>query len=1673
MPTVAKLMTHHADRVAPSATIAEAARLMMGSRISSIIIIDDETVLGIVTERDILRAMLQGQDGSQAITSLMSSPVHTVSEEMDFRQAYRSAAVRGIRHLVVTDRQGKPLGVVTETDFHRRLGLEFFSQLNSVDTLMEHDFPRLPADATLDSALAAMAQMQQSCVVVIADEAPIGIVTERDVVRLFLGTEGSTTLGEVMTWPVASVQIDSAISDAAELMLERNFRHLAVVDRSNRLVGLLTEHCLVRPLKLEVLDDALANQIDLSKANAEVRKKIARSERYQRALLDNFPYLVWLKDTESRFLTVNRHMAQAVGESSVSAMLGKTDADYYPPEFAKHYRADDSAVMASGEKKYVIEEIITNGARVWHETYKAPIIDANGAILGTVGFARNISARKRSEEAVVMRNAALAGLLRGERLEGLLELIAISAETELPGLVCSILLVSEDGRHLRLGAAPGLPEASQKVIDGMPIEEGSGASGTAAFRKTRVVIEDIFTDPKGEKFREFARAIGASSGWAEPMFSPNGELLGTFAAYHRNTRLPHPEEQELLRLASQLAALVISQHRQAEQLAASLSTFRGIFDSVDEALFIINRDGILLDQNARAEQLSGFERNALLGQRYQRLLVEGMNVDVKMGERFTAALLGSPAVVEIWTQSACGRIFPAEVRMRPGKYFGQDVVIASVQDICERRSAAERMAVERDLAEALANGKSRDELLPVLLDIALRFPEFDCGGIYLRQPDGGYQLVEHRKLSENFLAGVRFFPAESSRAQIISAGEIICSCHEVTTACAQPELIHSPHMVAEGIRCLAILPIVANGQSIACINLAGRHTSQISHGTFNALHSLGKHFALTLMRVDAQTEARQSQQNIAGLFDRLRDFLFIVSPDGTILHYNQAVSELLGYPPGALIGQPIATVHPPEMQKMVAEIMGEMLTGQRISCALPILRADGSPLAVETRVVQGFWSGQPAILGISQDISERLLAEERQKLAASVFDHAHEGIMITDPRGRIIEVNDTFSELTGYSRAETIGQTTELLKSGHHTPEFYLDMWQAIQKAGYWQGEVWNRKKSGQIFVEQLTISTVRDRQGEVSHFVGIFTDITLIKEHQQRLEHLAHFDALTQLPNRMLLSERMQLAMAQTARSGQTLAVCYLDLDGFKPVNDLYGHSAGDRLLVDVAQRLKACLRGGDTVSRLGGDEFVLLFSGLENVHECDLAIARIIATLTRPFKIDEYSIDISASIGVTLYPQDGADADTLLRHADQAMYAAKQAGRNRYHLFDPENDRRARLHRDELEQISEALAKGEFALYYQPKVDMRLGIVIGAEALIRWHHPTRGLLLPGEFLHVVDGSELAIELGDWVIREALRQLDAWVGEGLDFSVSINIAGDHLQHPGFAQRLGELLAAHPRVPPGRLELEILETAVLEDIGLVAQLFAECRKLGVSFALDDFGTGYSSLTYFRRLPADVLKIDQSFVRDMLEDPEDLAIVEGVIGLTQAFKRKVIAEGVETVEHGLALLLLGCDHAQGYGIARPMPAESLPAWIQNFRCDDLWSLATSFNWSRDDLPMMIAEADHKRWVLAINKFIDTPNGTAPKPELNHHKCRFGLWYYGTGSQRYASLDGFRNVEEAHRKLHEIGIELIERHQASEAQAGHTQAIEHLKIDLDRASGTLTDYIQLIQAEILISAQTAKR
>ncbi|RPA54996.1 EAL domain-containing protein [Shewanella vesiculosa] len=566
--------------------------------------------------------------------------------------------------------------------------------------------------------------------------------------------------------------------------------------------------------------------------------------------------------------------------------------------------------------------------------------------------------------------------------------------------------------------------------------------------------------------------------------------------------------------------------------------------------------------------------------------------------------------------------------------------------------------------------------------------------------------------------------------------------------------------------------------------------------------------------------------------------------------------------------------------------------------------------------------------------------EQRVKqlaLAAKVFTHARESIMITDAEGLIIEVNKTFSDITGYSREEAIGKTPRILKSERQSPEFYVDMWQAIVNEGYWYGEIWNHRKNNEVYAVMQTISAVRDANGITTHYVSLASDITPMKQHQEQLERIAHYDVLTNLPNRVLLADRLSQAMLQCRRHGQSLAVVFLDLDGFKTVNDAYGHDIGDELLIALSIRMKEALREGDSLSRIGGDEFVAVLADLAKVEDCEPVLERLLLAASEPVTVSGVVLNISASIGVTLYPRDNVDADLLMRHADQAMYMAKESGKNRYHLFDTAQDDAVKVQRESLEAIRYALDHHQFVLYYQPKVNMKIGTVVGVEALIRWQHPERGLLSPIEFLPVIENHTMMIEIGEWVIDTALTQIGQWQAMALDLpvSTSVNIAAVQLMQPGFIQTLTDLLAAHPNVEPRYLELEMLETSALEDVNHVSIIMNDCMSLGVHFALDDFGTGYSSLTYLRRLPASLIKIDQSFVKDMLSNIDDFAIVEGVIALAKSFKRDVIAEGVETVEHGTALLQLGCELAQGYGIARPMPACDIPAWMNNWKPDASW------------------------------------------------------------------------------------------------------------------------------------------
>jgi diguanylate cyclase (GGDEF)-like protein/PAS domain S-box-containing protein len=783
----------------------------------------------------------------------------------------------------------------------------------------------------------------------------------------------------------------------------------------------------------------------------------------------------------------------------------------------------------------------------------------------------------------------------------------------------------------------------------------------------------------------------------------------------------------------------------------------------------------------------------------------------------------------------------------------------------------------------------------------------------------------------------------------------------------------------------------------------------------------------------SEQRLKLSEQRMAYVLSATEDGIWDWDIARDRVEHNQRWGDILGQgqvPPSHPVSYYENLIHPDDREAVLAHLR-EALAGHGPLCSEHrMLRPDGSMVWVLDRgqVVERAPDGTPLrMAGSIADITERKQAEARLALAASVFSHAREGITITDAQARIIEVNQAFTRITGYEREEVLGRNPSFLQSGRHDSGFFEALWGDLLDKGFWEGEIWNRHKSGSVHAEMMTITVVRDGQGRVSQYVALFSDITRAKENEQLLKRFAHFDALTGLPNRVLLADRLGQAMARARRSEQFLALAYVDLDGFKAVNDAHGHEAGDHVLLTVAERMKSCLREHDTIARLGGDEFVAVLADLPEQSGVVTIVERLLATIAQPVRFQGIELHVSGSVGVTFYPQpEKMDADQLLRQADQAMYQAKLAGKNRHHVFDVHRHVSLQGRYEQIELVRQGLRQHEFELHYQPKVNMRSGQVLGLEALIRWRHPERGLLLPGEFLPMIAQHPVEIELGWWVIEAALAQIEAWRSQGLHLPVSVNVTGHHLQQPQFVTGLQQRLRAHAQVPVGQLELEVLESSALDDMALASTVIEQCQHLGVNVALDDFGTGYSTLVFLKRLPAKVLKIDRSFVQDMLHDTDDLTILDGVIGLARAFFRDLVAEGVESVAHGKLLLQLGCEVAQGYAVARPMPGAAVPDWTRSWRPDPEWQRTQRL--PSVIKPALYALVDHREWMRRLLAHVSARHGTCPA--LGSEDCPLARWLTSleADDSRQAAVAALQVL---HARFHAAARELVARRAANPA------------------------------------------
>ncbi len=795
----------------------------------------------------------------------------------------------------------------------------------------------------------------------------------------------------------------------------------------------------------------------------------------------------------------------------------------------------------------------------------------------------------------------------------------------------------------------------------------------------------------------------------------------------------------------------------------------------------------------------------------------------------------------------------------------------------------------------------------------------------------------------------------------------------------------------------------------------------------------------------------ESEATFRRLFEDAHDPVLLIQK-GRVIACNLAALMQLGFHSRQeLLNQTMTDISPrfqPDgrfSSEKVAEIIAktEKLGHQRFEWIH--LKKDGTVVPVEVTLTSIRLKGSVVLHALLRDMTERfeqarVIAAVQNQLQATL-DAIPDLLFEVGLDGTIYGFHSGREDLLLRPPGELVGKRADQVLPDDAANEVMLALREA-HTLGQSQGHQYELDlPQGRVWFE-LSVARKPVEEGHDPRFIVLARDVTDRRQRMDEVSWQAGHDALTGLPNRALLSDRFTRAMASTQRQQCLLAVCMLDLDGFKPVNDSFGHEAGDQLLVEVSARLLRAVRAEDTVARLGGDEFVLLLGDLKDIAEAELMLRRIQTAMAAPYLIQSESVLISASIGVALYPLDESDADTLLRHADLAMYQAKDEGRNRHHIFDVALDKEGLNHRQQIERIKQAFESKEFRVYYQPKINMRTGKVVGMEALLRWQHPDQGVVRPLEFLPLVEHASLIVDIGEWVIEEALQQIQRWSAQGQLWPIGVNIAARHFQHPEFLARLKGILARHPEVPPGMLEMEIVESAALGDIQHVGRLILACQQeLGVKFALDDFGTGYSSLTYLKRLATNTLKVDQSFVRDMLDDQEDLALVEAVVSLATVFNRSIVAEGVETPEHGIMLMRLGCDVAQGDSIAPAMEAGLIWAWAGQFVPDPNWSRWCHVPWHLDDFPLLLAQRDLERWKRRVIQAAMEPGslkGFAKVPD--QHPGRFSIWCVNRGKIRYGHLGEFHAVESAQETLYALGDAIIK--DAADS-AHHAEAAEMIE------------------------------
>ncbi|MGA7595279.1 MAG: PAS domain S-box protein [Gallionella sp.] len=954
--------------------------------------------------------------------------------------------------------------------------------------------------------------------------------------------------------------------------------------------------------------------------------------------------------------------------------------------------------------------------------------------------------------------------------------------------------------------------------------------------------------------------------------------------YFTGRRILHDEKPVLVGMG-----IDISSHRITEQAIREAKERIEIIFKTSPYAVLISRlsDGYITDVNDAFSVLTGYSKGELIGN--STLSINFWAVPDDRGNY----------VRELKSKGRCDN-FEAQFRRKDGSVFtcsvtaaiskiqGVEHIIGSTQDITEnRRIQAEKDAMLRRYQTLMNSAVEGIHILDIngnVIDANQTFGDML-----------GYTQEEVLELN------ITDWDAQWSRDELLG---------RVRSHMGKSERFETVHLCKDGSRIeveVSVTGVEIDGQN--CVYASSHNISERK-------------------RAEKKTEVLARRHE--ALMNSALEGIHIMDMDGNIVEVNETFCRMLGYSREEAARLNVADWDAQWSREELMVRFRQLISVDGAQFETRHRCKDGSLIDVEVSTTGAEIDGKHYLYASSRDITQRKANEEAQRIAAVTFD-TQEAIMITTPDASILRVNLAFTQITGYSKEDVIGRNPSMLQSGRHDAAFYKSMWSSLLETGMWSGEVWDKRKDGNIYPKTMTITAVYDNNHILTHYVAVFRDISSHKKSEQEIHQLAFYDPLTSLPNRRLLMDRLQQGLAVSARNNRYGALLFLDLDHFKTINDTRGHATGDMLLVEAARRLQGCVREGDSVARLGGDEFVVLLEGLsgdanETANQTEIVAEKIMHELDKHYVLDDFECQLTASIGISLFIGHRESADSLLQHADVAMYQAKSAGRNAIRFFDPQMqavlDARAAMESD----MRHALSKRQFSLHFQVQVDS-LQRALGAEVLLRWDHPKYGLISPAKFIPLAEESGLIVPIGLWVLQTACAQLNAWQNHALtrDLTLAVNVSARQFRQPDFVVQVQRVLQ-QSGARPSRLKLELTESVVLENVEDTIGKMRELKLLGVSFSMDDFGTGYSSLQYLKRLPLDQIKIDQSFVRDIATDPNDAAIVQTIIAMSEVLGLNVIAEGVETEAQREFLDLRGCHAFQGYLFGRPTPLQEFEAQL---------------------------------------------------------------------------------------------------------------------------------------------------